>query len=324
MLSRMLNPRQIEAFRWVMLRGSVTAAAAELGISQPAASRLIRDLETESGLVLFERRGNQLTPTPEASLLLDEVERYATGIRAISRFAEELRSRRRGSLRVAALPAIAMGYLPRFVAGFLRDRPLSNVSLHGMPSHLVIEAVSAGQSDIGIAAAPIERPGLHIEPLEAKAVLAVPETHRLARRRSVRAADLQGERLIALAEPTIFGSRTDRLLAGLNCEIVATTPLSGIACAMVSCGAGIAIVDPFSVADFATQGVWPVRIEPAIDVHIAIVCASSRRLSSMAQTFLEAFRSQVARDRETPVRSRASTGRAGAPVSRQPRSRVRR
>jgi DNA-binding transcriptional LysR family regulator len=291
----MLNPRQIEAFRWVMLRGSVTGAAHELGISQPAVSRLLRDFEAAVGVALFERHGNHLRPTPEAGLLLGEVERYATGMRAISRFAADLESRRRGSLRVIALPAIAMGYLPRFAAGFIAGRPLSNVQLHGMPSHLVIEAVGAGQADIGIAAAPVERAGLRIEPLAARAVLAVPARHRLASRRRVKVADLSGERVIVLAEPTIFGSRTELLLAGVDCETVVTTPLSGIACTLVSCGAGIAIVDPFSVADFRDRGVVAVRLEPPLDVRIAIVTAVERRLSALAQEFVDAFREHVAK-----------------------------
>jgi DNA-binding transcriptional LysR family regulator len=291
----MLNPRQIEAFRWVMLRGSVTGAAIELGISQPAVSRLVRDLESAVGIALFERHGNHLRPTPEADLLLGEVERYATGMQAISRFAADLQSRRRGTLRVIALPAMAMGYLPRFVARFIEGRPLSNVHLHGMPSHLVIEAVGAGQADIGIAAAPVERAGLRIEPLAARAVLAVPVGHRLAARRRVKAGDLAGERVIVLAEPTIFGSRTGLLLAGVHCETVVTTPLSGIACTLVSCGAGVAIVDPFSAADFRDRGVVALRLEPPVDVRIAIVTAVQRRLPALAQEFVDAFREHVAR-----------------------------
>ena len=155
----LLNPRQFEAFRLVMLRGSVTGAALALKISQPAVSRLIRDLEVRSGIKLFERRGNHLLPTPEASLLLTEVERYAYGIQAISTFAEDLHKRRRGMLRVVALPAMAMGFLPRFVASFIKGRSLESVHVHGMPSHLVIEAVAAGQAEIGLAANPTRAAG---------------------------------------------------------------------------------------------------------------------------------------------------------------------
>lgn len=58
-----LSPRQIEAFHQLMLRGSVTATADALGISQPAASRLVAGLERSIGLQLFQRSGNALHPT---------------------------------------------------------------------------------------------------------------------------------------------------------------------------------------------------------------------------------------------------------------------
>ena len=119
------------------------------------------------------------------NLLLAEVERYASRMQTISTFAAELSHRRRGMLRIVALPAMAMGFLPRFVASFIAGRSLASVYLHGMPSYLVVEAVALGQAEIGFAAAPPERPGLLIEPLESKAMLVVPLLHRLARRRSV-------------------------------------------------------------------------------------------------------------------------------------------
>ena len=57
----MLSQRALEAFLAVMRAGSVSGAAARLSISQPAASRLIRDLETQTGLLLFDRVGNRIS-----------------------------------------------------------------------------------------------------------------------------------------------------------------------------------------------------------------------------------------------------------------------
>jgi Transcriptional regulator len=54
-----MNQRQIDAFRLVMLRGSMTAAAEELGTSQPSISRLIAELEASTGLALFTRNGGR-------------------------------------------------------------------------------------------------------------------------------------------------------------------------------------------------------------------------------------------------------------------------
>jgi len=52
-----VNQRRVEAFRAVMLSGSITSAAEKLGISQPAVSRLISDFEHEIGMKLFSRAG---------------------------------------------------------------------------------------------------------------------------------------------------------------------------------------------------------------------------------------------------------------------------
>jgi DNA-binding transcriptional LysR family regulator len=289
----LLNPRQLEAFRLVMLRGSVTMAARDLHVSQPAISRLIRDLELRSGLTLFDRHGNHLVPTPEATLLLAEVERYAAGLQALSSFAAELGLRRRGMLRIVSLPAMAMGFLPRFVARFIADRSLASVHLHGMPSHLVVEAIAGGQAEIGFAAAPPERPGLRIEPIKSRAVLVVPQAHPLAGRRSAGEQDLAGERFISLEGPSFFSAHTGSMMAERGVEVVVRTPLSGIACSLVAEGAGIALVDPFSASDYEGRGLVALRFEPAIEVPISIVTNAQRRLSQISGEFINAFRAHL-------------------------------
>lgn len=305
-----LNPRQIEAFRMVMLRGSVTAAAQMLNVSQPAVSRLIRDLEIRTGITLFERQANHLVPTPEAALLLVEVERYAVGLEALATYTQELARHRKGVLRVIALPAMAMGFLPRFVASFVGNRDLSRVYLHGMPSHLVIDAVASGQADVGIAAAPAERPGLSIEPLDARVVVALPAGHRLAAKRALRYPDLAGERLIALAEPKIFAGPLPEPLEQMLRDATIVTPLTGIACALVAAGAGIAIVDPFAVAGAGDDRLATVPLEPALPIRTAIITSANRRLSSLALAFIAAFRQHVeatiAQSRPRPRRGPAT------------------
>ena len=70
-----INLRQVEAFRAVMLSGSVTAAAKLMGVTQPAVSRLLRDFQLVLKMPLFEKRGTGLVPTAAATALYTEVER---------------------------------------------------------------------------------------------------------------------------------------------------------------------------------------------------------------------------------------------------------
>src|SRR6195952_1288590 len=79
-----MNQRQIEAFRLVMLRGSMTAAAEELGTSQPSISRLISELEASTGLALLPRNGGRIRATDAGSAFYREVDRSFVGIEKLA------------------------------------------------------------------------------------------------------------------------------------------------------------------------------------------------------------------------------------------------
>ena len=111
-----LSQRSLEAFRAVMRTGTVSAAAEELAISQPAVSRLIRDLEDRLDLSLFGRRGGRVVATREAHELWTEVERSFIGLGAIERAAAQIRQGYRATLTIAAAPAIAQSALPAVIA----------------------------------------------------------------------------------------------------------------------------------------------------------------------------------------------------------------
>jgi hypothetical protein len=78
-----LNLRSLEAFRETMISGSVTAAAGRMGMTQPAVSRLIAQLETDAGFGLFYRDKGRLAPTPEALMLYEEVDLAFGGLERV-------------------------------------------------------------------------------------------------------------------------------------------------------------------------------------------------------------------------------------------------
>jgi len=300
----MIQSRQIEAFRAVMLTGAMTAAAETIHVTQPAVSRLIRDLEAELGLALFQRRGNRVVPTAEAHALLVEVERSFVGLRQINAFAGDIRSGRGGTLRIAVLPAMAAGFAPRFIADFCRGRPNLKVSIYGLPSPTIRDRVTGGDLDLGIAGFPVgpargyswsptdaplrfQRGSLTIIPFDDEAVLALPIDHRLAGQRVVRAEDLTDENLILLNKDVRHPINI--ALQSVRHRQVIDTELSTIACALVSEGTGVAIVDPFSAAEFVGRGLVLRPLEPTFTVGTAIVHSADRTLSLIAQEFLTAF-----------------------------------
>lgn len=276
-----------------MLTGGMTAAAETLRITQPAVSRLIRDLEHDLKLPLFHRRGNLVSPTAEAVDLYTEVERSFLGFDRLRAKADDLRSGRSGTLRVAALPALAMGFLPRFVAHFCRERPDLRVLIDGIPSHVVLERVAGGQFDIGLSILTVERASLHITPIEDTAVAVLPAGHPLAKKSEIRARDLANENLIMLSTGLYGRHAIESALAAIPRRQLIETPLSTIACVMASEGIGITIVDPFSASEFIGRGVVIKPFRPVMSIGCAIIKSSERPLSRIAQEFYTALLAHI-------------------------------
>ena len=272
-----------------MLTGKMTAASELLFITQPAVSRLIQDFERSTKLRLFERRGNQITPTREAATLMQEVERSFVGLSRIAAVAEEINRQAAGTLRIAAMPALGSGMLPRFLAGFLRGRPKVHASLIGMPSSMVIEAVALGQADVGYADGPLDRPGFLIETRPLAAVVAIPSDHPLAAKDVVTPADLAGERMISLEAGTIFTMRVMVALGGIPRVPMIETRLSHTALTLVSEGAGVAVIDPTTAYEFAGRGVAVKPFSVFIDAGFLVIRRSNVRQSAMVQQFVEGF-----------------------------------
>ncbi|MFO1085550.1 MAG: LysR substrate-binding domain-containing protein [Reyranellaceae bacterium] len=290
------NPRQIEAFRAVVLTGSVGAAASLINVTQPAVSRLIRDLQQHLGLALFERRGTGLVPTSEALSLYAEVERAFVGLERIALMATELRTRRAGFLRIAALPALANGFLPRFVGRFLAERPKLDLVLSGLVSHAVLTAVAQGQCDLGLAEGSIEQAGVDVEPMpRAPLVAVVPQDHRLARKKRLQPKDFEGENFISLGPSTAARFRIDRVFAEHDVARVMRieTPLSEIACSLAGAGAGVTLCEPFTATEYATRGIVARPFEPRIDFEFAALYPAQRSIPPIAREFIDGFKAHV-------------------------------
>lgn len=291
-----LNSRQIEAFRALMLTGSTVRAAEMMKVTQPAVSRLLRSLQDGLGLTLFERRGSRLVPTAEALSLYNEVERSFIGLDRIAAAAAELRSRRAGVLRIAALPTLANGFLPRFVGRFLIDRPKLDLGVFGLLSHLVLDWAASGQCDLGFAASTLHHPAVTTHPLpDTRMVAVVPAGHRLARRRRLAPQDFADEDFVSLSPGASSRHQIDEVFAeaGVRRRLRIETPLSEILCGIVASGAAVGIADIFTAREYEGTGLVVRPFEPRVTFSIAAVWATHRGLSAVAREFLEAFEAHL-------------------------------
>src|SRR5882724_1794838 len=288
-----INSRQVEAFRATMLTGSVTEAAKLMAVTQPAVSRLVRDFQALLKMELFERRGTGLVPTAAATALYTEVERSFVGLERITAAAEEIRGRRTGSLRIAALPALANGYLPRLVGHFLKERPNLNLAFFGVISPIVVDWVLNNQCDIGFAEVPIAHSGLPSVRLPALPRVAVlPADHRLAAKAVLEPRDFEGENFVSLSAGSSSRHLIDQVFNRDDVRRIlrVETTLSEIMCGLVSSGLGVAICDPFTAQEFESRGIVVRRFLPRIDFEFAAVFPPQRSPSPVALDLVEVMR----------------------------------
>ncbi len=291
-----LNLRQIEAFRAVMLTGSVVGAARLMSVTQPGVSRTIGLMELRIGYPLFERRGRRLVPTPEAEALYREIEQLYGSIERISQVAQDIRFQRAGALRVATLPALAQWLVPRAIARFQSTRPNVTVFVQSLPSRQIAELVSTRQFDVGIVELPLSRPAIEIEPLEPVPSMAVlPAGHRLASKRQISLKDLDGERMVMLSQHSFVRYQIDEAFStlGVAPNVVLETPSSSIACALVAAGAGITLVSRWTAAPFAGPELVVRPLKEAIASRQALIFPQIGTRMLLADAFAKDLREEI-------------------------------
>jgi DNA-binding transcriptional LysR family regulator len=287
MASPDLKIRQVEAFRALMQRHTVTRAAQMLHISQPAMSRLIADFEERAGFALFTRQQGRLMPTVEANVLYAEVERAFVGLDSITQAAQQIRAMRRGSLRIAGSPAVALEWLPRVLTSFAREHPGVDITLLTHSSSTVVQLVASQRIDIGFIAEAMPHPAVRLDRLTHEPMRCIlPAGHRLARKRILKPEDLRDEPFVSF--PLSFDARRtiDRVFVehGVARQMTVEAQLSQTIVAFVAQGAGVALIDPVT-ASFAGERVAVRRFEPAIADELYLVSAVGLPVSSLVTAF---------------------------------------
>lgn len=297
----MINLRQIEAFRAVMIHKTVTRAAQTLYISQPAVSRLIADLEYYIGFELFLRRKGRLVPTPEALAFYEEVERSFVGLERITDTARDIREFRSGRLFICAMPALSISLLPDIVHRFSQRYPAVSISLQAHSSKRVVEWVSTQQCDVGFIGLSFEDPGVEERTMiEAPLKLVMLPDHPLAAKQRVRASDLADEPFISVGQFLDVRPEIDRVFAeaGVKRDLRLETQLSSVACEMVLAGAGISLIEPATAYSYMSRGLAVRDFEPSILFRYSALLPAFRPPSRLATEFIKAVKKALVRQLE--------------------------
>jgi molybdate transport repressor ModE-like protein len=289
--------------------GSLSRAAAEHGISQPAASARMRQLEGLLGLALIDRSPRGSTLTSAGALVADWAQAAVDAAAALDASATALRQERESRLRVAASMTVAEYLLPTWLTALRAAGSGAAVALNAVNSAEVAEAVLIGAADIGFVEGPGVPDGLRAGPVGRDTLtVVVAPSHPWARRRSgVPPGELAATALVSRESGSGtrgFFEQALRAQAGLErvpplAELSSTTAIK----AAVAAGAGPAVLSSLAVAPELSAGTLRAVAITGLDLNRTLVAvwAAGRRLAGPARD-LYAIAARSARRIPTAVR----------------------
>ncbi|MFE4333673.1 LysR family transcriptional regulator [Streptomyces sp. NPDC056831] len=269
----MIEARHLRVLRAVAATGSFSAAARELGCTQPAVSQQMKALEASAGTTLLIRTGREMRLTQAGEALV----RHASGILAGLIAAEEevaaIAGLRAGRVRLVSFPSGSSTLVPGALAALRAAHPGTRVSLVEAEPPRSVEMLREGDCDIALAfrygASGAEWDDLVVRPLLTDRLIGlVPEGHRLAGSAAVGIAELADESWIAGCP------RCRRQLVEV-CEESGFTPRIDFATddypaviGLVGAGLGVAVLPELAIESVRPKGARTVTVEPAIEREI--------------------------------------------------------
>ncbi len=256
--------RQLRYFLEVADAGSFSRAAQRLGVSQPAVSQQLRNLEAGVRAVLFQRRGKRILLTP-AGLLFQEHARAI--LRQIDQSLQELSSGLRelhGTLRVGVIPYLDMALMPRLLGLFSAEHPGIDLSILEISSSDIEKELEDGRMDVGLGWVTRHSPSLRYEHLcDDRFTVVVAEEHPWATRRVVELSEMHGQRLVQLPDTYVMRRMTDEMCRNYRIRPRTIAEINSIETLLRSLGPlqAAALMPRISLGDAASLGLKSIPLE---------------------------------------------------------------
>ncbi len=290
-----VSPRQLEVFVHAAAGGSLSAAAARLHLTQPAASMALAEMERLLGTQVFERVRGGLRLTPRGRELLplaqELLERHAEFARAATDQGDTLA----GELRIGTSNTVGNYRVGELLGAFVRAQPQVAIRLRVANTEAIAQAVLDHGLDVGCVEGPVIHPDLQVRPWreDALVVCAAP-AHPLAKRRSLKPDDFRDARWV-LREP---GSAT----RALGEQVLAQLPpprsrlqlnqTEAIKQAVVA-GLGIALLPEVAVSDAAAAGRIAVLrtpfLKPWLRRRLSLLLHRRKYQGALLEAFLQSL-----------------------------------
>lgn len=302
-----MDLRQLEIVRAVADKGSFTAAAKGLNVSQSAVSRQVLLLEEELGEPLFLRLGRKVRLTTAGAALLDLSRRVLSDVRDTTASIVEQQQQLAGTLHLGGGMTVCLHVFPAMLKEFRKRHPKVEIKLTTGATPQLLERLRSGALDVGLLTLPVDGTDLAQVPvMREELLLVMPPTHRLAKLRRITPEDLVGQTWVVFERGSSTRRVIDEMLQrdGIRPRIVMETENVEILKALTMIGMGLTILPYQSLAREARDGVLRIkRIEGVTMVReTGWVYVRGARVPRMVQDVFDALRRTMPKLKLAPPR----------------------
>ena len=280
-------------FKTLFENGTASKTAKILGITQSGVSRSLALLESNLGFKLFIRDKNRLISTPEAEELYKEVIRLMNNLDETKHSILALREFGASRFRIAAIPGLAFGYIPKLISEILLINPKLNIYFDILSSNDIVRAVEADSFDVGFVTLPIKTQQLEVELIEkTQAVCLIPKHHDLANHTEINLNDLIGCNLVVSNQPNLASDQLLHLITENQIELSGKTEANiASICSLVSNGVGVSVINPITVTDLDCKNILVKPFVPAIHYSFAVIYKKSWKENKMIKIIKDSINS---------------------------------
>lgn len=288
--------RQLEYVVAVADHLSFSAAADVCGVSQPALSTQVREVEQRLGLSLFERGRGGVSVPEHAAPVIDAARRAIRSVDDVVDAAVDLRGELVGPVRIGVIPTMAPYLLPTLVRELRRRHPRAEAVLTEERTDDLVRRIELGELDLGLLAAPVPSDALASVPVAVDEFhLAMSEDHPYAGEGSLPSGVLAGLPVLLLEDGHCLRDQAIDVCATVGATTegaIQGTSLTTL-CQMVSAGGGVTLL-PASALEVEARPGSGLITRPLRDPRPARTVVLAWRGRSPLASLYESFGDAVA------------------------------
>jgi len=191
----------------IVQEGTLTRAAEKLHLTQSALSHQLKELEKELDIPVFNRQGKKLQLTNEGARFLKSAQKILSELTVLESDMHHFKNGETGTLKIITQCYTAYHWLPGIIKNYKKISPGIDIHIVSAATYLPLEYLVKGELDIAIIRNKMNNPAIQYEPLfQDQLFVIVSNDHPLARKRSIKISDFEGEELFFAYNDPATGS----------------------------------------------------------------------------------------------------------------------